>query len=262
MKIPVANYFYNPMKLKPTATLLGLSLISLPAPAATLFYTAGHLDGPAIGYVSATEAAGDPMLTQGFEPHLHNEGGATGAVINGVTQTTESEYEPGDVVLVVPDTSTIAFNSVNYYWLPQDETDASNQGVGFLGVGSEELDPADWTGGTITLTLTGFTGPGNITIWQDDSFGGATIFFDSAGDSITIPAGGHTHFNWGFAALGDYELEFTVSGNHMDDGLQTASATYLFQAVPEPSSILLGGLGMVALLGRRSRASATNNTRI
>ena len=243
------------MKLKSITTFLGLTLISLPASAATLFYTAGHLDGPAIGYVSAADAAGDPTLTQGFEPHLHNEGGATGAVINGVTQTTKSEYEPVDVILVVPETSTIAFNSVNYYWLPQDETDAANQGVGFLGVGSEELAPADWTGGTITLTLANFTGPGNVTIWQDDAFGGATIFFDSAGDSITIPAGGHTHFNWGFAALGNYELEFQISGTHVADGIQTASATYLFQAVPEPSSLLLGGLGVFALLGRRSRVT-------
>ena len=239
------------MKLISFATTIGLALISLPVSAATLYhYTAGHLDGPAFGYVSAAEAAGDFTLTQGFEPHLHNHGGSTGAVINGSVETNETEYEPGDVTLVVAETSTISFNSVNYYWLPQDETDSANQGVGFLGIGIEELNPADWVGGTVTISLVNISGPGNVTSWQD-GFPNANIFFDSAGDSITIPAGSHTHFNWGFAVQGDYKLEFAISGNHVDDGLQSKAASYNFQVVPEPSSITLAALGAVALLRRR-----------
>lgn len=233
------------MKLK-SILVLGLAH---PLSAATL-YTGGHLDGPAFGYVSAADYALDNSLTQGFEPHLHNHGGADGAIMDSVRVTAESEYQPGDVTIVVPELSTTTLNSQIYYWLPQDETDAANNGVPFLGIGIEELTPSDWTGGTLIVSLASMTGPGNITIWQD-GFPTPNIFFDSAGDSITIPAGSHTHFNWGFTAAGAYELEFTISGNHVVDGGQSASGTYGFQVIPEPSSVALGALGALALLRRR-----------
>ena len=235
------------MKLK-SLLMIGLAL---PVSAATLHtYTGGHLDGPAFGYVSVAEQALDNSLTQGFEPHLHNHGGADGAIIDGVRETNESEYEPGDVTIVVPELSTTTLNSQNYYWLPQDETDAANNGAPFLGIGIEELNPADWTGGNVTISLASISGPGGITIWQD-GFPNPTIFFDSAGDSVSIAAGSHTHFNWGFSTPGTYQLEFSIAGNHIDDGSQTASAAYTFQVVPESSTAALGALGTFALLRSR-----------
>lgn len=234
------------MKLE---SLLSIGL-ALPVSAARL-YTGGHLDGPAFGYVSEVEYALDDSLTQGFKPHLHNHGGADGAIMDGVRVTDESEYEPGEVTIVVPALSTTTLNSQNYYWLPQDETDAANNESPFLGIGIEELDPLDWVGGTVTISLASITGPGSISIWQDGFE--PVIFFDSAGDSFTIPAGTHTHFNWGFTAPGAYELEFAITGNHVDDGIQTASGTYNFQVIPEPSAIALGALGAFASLRRRRR---------
>ncbi len=208
------------------------------------------MDGPAFAYVSNADVVLDPLLTQGFEPHYHNEGGAEGAIVDGVVQVAESEYEPGDLIVVVPQFSTTTLNSNNYYWLPETGDAAATHGAPFLGVGLEELTASDWVGGTVNLRLLSITGPGDFLLWQDDGFGGANVFFDSAGDTATLTAGGHTHYNWGFAAQGIYNLEFEISGIHVDDGAQSASGIYTFQ-IPEPTTAMLGVLGILVLLRRR-----------
>jgi surface-anchored protein len=214
---------------------------SLPLSAASLL-TGGHIDGPAFGYDSV----------DGFEPHYHNEGGADGAIIDGVRVTTESEYEPDELIVVLQEASTITLGPTTYYWLPETEQDAEDNGVPFLGFGLEELDPFDWVGGTVTLTLLSITGPGDFRLWQDDGFGGAIDFIDTDGGpmSFTLAAGSHTHFNWGFTDLGLHGLEWEISGEHLVDGYQSGSATY-FYSVPEPSSAILGLLGALAFIRRR-----------
>lgn len=211
------------------------------SPAASLL-TGGHIDGPAFGYETGS----------GFEPHYHNEGGPDGAIIDGVRVTTESEYEPDALIVVIPETSTITVSGTSYYWLPETETEATNNGTPFLGIGLEELTPADWVGATVTLSLLGFSGPGDFLLWQDDGFGGANIFLDTANgiDSFIMAPGSHTHFNWGFTEKALFELEFGISGTHESDGAQSASASYFF-AVPEPSAVSLAAIGALALLRRR-----------
>ena len=236
------------MKLKSLLTL-GL-ILPISAQAASLL-TGGHMDGPAFGYVSNADVVLDPLLTQGFEPHYHNHGDPDAAVVDGVAQSSESEYEPGDLIVVVPELSVTTLSSVNYYWLPETELDASANGTPFLGIGIEELAPSDWVGGAVSLKLVSISGPGDFLLWQDDGFGGANVFFDSAGDSFTLAAGSHTHYHWGFTEKGIYELGFEISGNHVDDGLQSASGLYTFQVVPEPTTAMLGAFGALALLRRR-----------
>lgn len=236
------------MKLKSLLTL-GIFL-PFSAQAASLL-TGGHIDAPAFGYVSNADVALDSLLTQGFEPHIHNEGGADGAVVDGVVQVDESEFEPGDLIVVVPELSVTTLNSTNYFWLPETEQAAANNGTPFLGIGLEELSASDWVGGTLSLKLLSITGPGSFLLWQDDGFGGANVFFDSAGDSFSLAAGSHTHYIWGFTEVGTYGLEFEISGSHVADGLQSGSATYTFQVVPEPTTAMLGVLGSLALLRRR-----------
>ena len=236
------------MKLKSLLTL-GL-ILPISAQAASLL-TGGHMDGPAFGYVSNADVDLDPLLTQGFEPHYHNHGDPDAAVVDGVAQSAESEYAPGDLIVAVPELSVTTLSSINYYWLPETELDASANGTPFLGIGIEELVPGDWIGGTVSLKLVSISGPGDFLLWQDDGFGGANVFFDSAGDSFTLTAGSHTHYNWGFTEKGTYGLEFEISGNHVDDGIQSASGLYTFQVIPEPTTTLLGAFGALALLCRR-----------
>jgi surface-anchored protein len=237
------------MKMK-SLLLTSLSLFPLPATAA-IYLSGGHIDAPAFAYVSLAEAANDPTLTPGFEPHLHNEGGPDGAILNGVRQEDASEYEPEEIIILIPQTSTTTLNSQTYYWLPENETDAAEQNAPFIGIGLEELDPDDWDG-SITIKLTGITGPGNFLLWQS-GFPAETLFLDSTDLNLSfmLTPGSHTHFNWGFTEIGLYELQFTIEGTHFDDGFQSATANYQFQVVPEPSTVLLGGLGLLALMRRK-----------
>lgn len=237
------------MKIKPILPFLLFSSATIHAAS---LVTGGHIDFPAFGYVSAADVALDNTLTQGFEPHIHNEGGADGAIIDGVRVTDDTEFEPDELILVGKKSSVITINSTAYFWLPETEQEAAAQGVPFVGIGLEELTVSDWNGGIVTISLQSINGPGEFLLWQDDGFGGATIFLDTANNitAFTLAAGSHSHFNWGFTEEGLFDLEFGISGNHVDDGFQSGSATYTF-AIPEPSVALLGAIGALALLRRR-----------
>ena len=205
--------------------------------------TGGHIDVPAFGYDTI----------DGFEPHFHNEGGSDGVIINGVREENDTEYAPNELTVFVNPLSTTSLGATSYYWLPETETAAATNNVPFVGIGLEELNLADWDGGTVTLTLLSATGPGEFRLWQDDGFGGAIDYLDTLNNvtSFSLTPGSHTHYNWGFTELGIYNLEFEISGTHADDDFQSAFAIFTY-AVPEPSSALLG-LGGLLLAFRRRR---------
>lgn len=222
-----------------------LPVLGIPAAVgAASVVTGGHLDAPAFGYETSS----------GFEPHIHNEGGASGAIIDGVVQTTESEFEPDEVAIRLRTGVVTNLGGTAYFWLPEGEGEASANSVPFLGIGLEELNPGDWIGQTVSISLQGITGPGEFRLWQDDGFGGAVDFINTAvsNTSFDLAAGTHSHFNWGFTEEGTYGLDFAISGEHVSDGSQSASATYTF-VVPEPSTAVLGLLSC-ALLLRRHRS--------
>lgn len=239
------------MKTKSLASTVGLLLAALPATAATL--TSGHVDFIGIGY-----DAGE------FEPHSHAE---AGAVVDGTPLTEDTEYELGELTVQTSTTSLRPANGAwdptgvgagqSYWTLPETEI----AGQPFVGIGAEELTPGDWTT-PISITLTGASGSGIVaggvfSIAQTN--GGIPTFFMStlggisAADafSMDLNEDAHAHFIWGFTEEGTYNLTFEISGTHKDDGIKSASATYTFSVIPEPSSTLLGALGALALLRRR-----------
>ena len=222
-----------------TSSLI-LSLGTLPLSAAVVI-SGGHIDVPAFGYDSL----------DGFEPHLHNEGGPTGAIVNGVREETDSEYEADEAIIQIPLTSTTSLNSVTYFWLPDNATQASNNGTPFVGFGLEELTPADWNG-NMTLKLIGITGPGDFLLWTYDINLDPVTLLDSNNLALSfdLPPGAHEHFNWGFTDEGIYQLTFEISGDHVTDGIVSGSGTFTF-AIPEPSTALLGAIGALGLLRRR-----------
>lgn len=219
--------------MKPLRFLAPLAILSGTATAASVI-TAGHVDFPGFGYEGGE-----------FEPHSHAE---AGAIVDGAELLEDTEYEPGELIVAIPQTSTVTVDSTTYYWLPEGFV----SGVPFVGIGLEELTFSDWVGGTVTITLLSYSGPGDFLLWQDDGFGGENIFLDTANniDSFQLVPGSHNHFNWGFTDNAFHSLEFEISGTHVTDGAKSGSATYSFM-VPEPSSALLGALGFVALLRRR-----------
>lgn len=218
-----------------------ISVLGLPFTAqAASVLTGGHADAPGFGYQGGA-----------FEPHIHV---SAGAIIDGVAILSEAEFEPEDLVIAVPPSSTATIASTTYYVLPEGHEAAGDAGAAHIGFGLEELTDTDWVGGMVTITLLNFTGPGNFLLWQDDGLGGQIVFLDTANNdySFTAAAGGHSHFNWGFTDNSMYDLEFEISGTHVTDGFQSASGTYTYM-VPEPSSAAVLGLAGAALLLRRKQ---------
>jgi surface-anchored protein len=223
----------------PVLVLAAAGAVAVPA---QTVINSGHVD------IGIAYEAGD------WDLHVHQE------------EPAEMEYEPDEVILqiganaqaTVPADPNFSFlgNPGDPVWiLPKSE----DPELIFLGIGTEELDPGDWTG-NITLTLGGVDGPGRLAIWDTDLFGAPLLMMNSgdgidASDSLELIPGSHAHFFWGFSAPGDYSVTFEALG--IFDGLETASGpvSYNFSVVPEPgtSALLLLGLGGLAMFEWRRR---------
>jgi len=205
-----------------------------------------------------------------FEPHWHL---GDGAIVDGVPINNPpdgEEYEPANIIAVATSIGNSPSGSAGILgvadgtpiFMMGSDTHEPN-----LGLATEELDPGNWTG-NITITLTSFTLPSatadfglfstnlagdtvvdRIFSTEDPS---ATVF----NNSLPMAPGGHEHWDWGFTEAGTYELTFTWTGTHNVHGNISTPATFTFNAVPEPSTIALVGLGVVgalALLRKRHR---------
>jgi surface-anchored protein len=86
----------------------------------------------------------------------------------------------------------------------------------YLGIGAEEISASDLDG-PITLTFQSLSGPsgGVFSMWNTTGLWSAspTALVTSASgfnlnNTLTIAAGGHTHFNYGFTTPGLYDVTF------------------------------------------------------
>lgn len=221
---------------------LALALAPLSTPAQTRL-SAGHVD---IG--------------------IAYEGGAWDLHVHKELPLPAEEFAPSDAVLVVggnaqlsggvpSDTASVSFfgPAGSPLWvLPKTQ----NPELLFLGLGAEELDPADWPAG-LSLRLERVQGPGNFFLWDVGAFGELLPKMSSrggltAGDTVGLIAGSHGHYFLGFSAPGAYALDFVASGTHGTDGpLTSEAATYHFQVVPEPGATVLLALGAWLVFVRR-----------
>jgi surface-anchored protein len=67
---------------------------------------------------------------------------------------------------------------------------------------------------SVTLRLTGVSGPGKVSVFTTDSFGAATVLLNSGDglpDALSLAVGLHEHANWGFTKPGVYQLTFRAS---------------------------------------------------
>ncbi len=248
----------------PAVAALAVTLLVNPGDAAAQsYYTSGHTD---IGL-----AYEDGEL----HPHWHLE---AGNIVDGSPLPADAEYEPGDLIAVFQATRPAANGAADYLGVSAGTLiymgGPSVAWQPYLGFGSEELNPGDWSG-PIVLSLTGWTTPagGAFALYTTNLAGTNTtdIFLSTFDPSVAdvdglgenrfgLSAGGHDHFTFGFTTPGYYELTFLYEGNHITDGPVSAVATFGFQVVPEPSSFLLlagAGFGAAALRwrNRRNRAS-------
>lgn len=196
------------------------------------------------------------------------EGGAWDLHVHKEVPLPEEEYAPADALLVVGgkaqlpggvpsgSAATAFFGAAGSpLWVLPKTQDAD---LLFLGLGAEELDPADWPSG-LSLRLERVEGPGSFFLWDVGAFGELLPKMSSrdglgAGDKVDLIAGSHGHYFMGFSAPGDYAIDFSVTGTHVTDGVLTSeAATYHFQVVPEPGAPWLLALGAGLILARRPR---------
>ncbi len=239
--------------MKTTFYTLALGLMLSASTASAAVYSLGHADF-GIGYDG------------GFELHHHVHNGST---VNGSAIIGDAEFAPGDLTVLVPFITENRPAGAQYdflgvsagipvWTLPEIE----NVNKPFYGVGSEELDPLDFSGDLTLQLLSVVSAPsgGDFSLWQDNGGSPVVLFATSDGvdgsDSflLTTP-GGHEHFNWSFTKPGIYQLEFQVSGNHLGDGFGSDTQTFTFQAAPEPSKAVFAGLGLGFVFFRRRRSA-------
>jgi len=250
-----------PIRHLPIAALVfGLLLVVRPVDAQFMVYPKFYTSGS--GFVSVDYAPFDIE----FRPFWQV---APGALINGAPITGESGFAPADLVAVTSATraSPTGLSSVMGV---ADGAPIYVAGSSLfqpnLGVSVASLDPADWTG-SITITLSDWTIPHGaaFSLYTTNPEGTAVeeAFFSTfaitqtlANNSFTLAPGSQAHFQWGFTDPGFYTLEFTWTGHNTSSGPVSDHATFTFQVVPEPSTVMLLILALapVAIMRRRRMA--------
>ncbi|MEZ6077650.1 MAG: choice-of-anchor M domain-containing protein [Pirellulaceae bacterium] len=195
--------------------------------------------------------SGHSDLGVGFEDgnlHLHLHAEEPLGLYGGGTKSA-GEYEPGELLIGVPDPSIarptgsqwnfLAANVGDSVWfIPQ----SSNPLKPFLGFGTEELMAADGWTTPLTWTfnsITTFSGNSSeFALWQNDSFGNPVVFASTlsptgTGNSWTQNAFSHDHYNFGFTGEGIYDVNLTISGTNSGSGsiapgLYTDTASFRF----------------------------------
>lgn len=248
--------------MKLNRSLLFATLLTQPSSAA--LFSAEHGD---IGIAYEEEVPGEGpefFLHYHLGPNAILDGAAVGNGPDG------EEFEPGDIITLVSDANRGSMPEMmvlntgtgvaagNPIWtLPSIDL----SGVPFLGIATEELSPSEFLG-DVTFTMTSVTSPsgsGNFSVWQQSGVNPPDFFFSTASASdnkpLTMGAGAHDHFNYGFSEPGLWEVELSVTATHVTDGVLTDTETFRFQVVPEPGTAFLGLLGALGLF-RRQRSLA------
>lgn len=176
--------------------------------------------------------------------------------------TDAGHFEPADVLLEVNNsalTSTAFLPSgitsilgANAWILPADLQEAANLGILEAGVG--KVGFPDNNSVTFSLVGAGSDNPGNFVLFTVGNAVRLSATGNTVGSSAFSITAGHIHYNWGFSAPGTYTFDLKASYTDADFGvLESATETYTFNVIPEPSSSTLLLIGLVGWVAVRKR---------
>jgi surface-anchored protein len=233
---------YAKTKLTPLLLLgLLLALSCYDVARATTTISSGHADIFEVDY----EQVGTDKPTLHFGVH-----------------TDAGHFEPANVLLEVKNSaysSTSLFLSpittilgANAWILPADLEQADILGLIEAGVAKAGFPDAGPV--TFTMVAAGASNPGNFALFNSSSAIRLSATGSEVGTSSFSITTGHIHYNWGFSAPGTYTFDLKASYTDADFGvLESATETYTFNVIPEPSSsplLLIGLVGWVAVRKR------------
>jgi surface-anchored protein len=195
-----------------------------------------------------------------FEAEYEQVGTNAPTIHLGV-HTDSGHYEPADVLLEVGNAayrSSDGFSAdittllgANAWILPVDLEQAANLGLIEAGVAK-----AGFPAGSVTFTMVGAgpANPGNFALFT----AGSSIRLSATGSEVGTSGfsitTGHIHYNWGFSAPGTYTFDLKASYTDANFGvLESATETYTFNVIPEPSSSTLLLIGLVGWVAARKR---------
>jgi len=180
--------------------------------------------------------------------------------------TDMGHYEPADVLLEVGNdaySSTAGFSSAitsllgaNAWILPDDLNLAANLGIIQAGVAKDGFPALSSV--TFTMVGAGAANPGNFALIYSSSAIRLSATKSAVGTSVgtssfSIPTG-HIHYNWGFSAPGIYTFDMKASyTDSLFGALESATETYTFNVIPEPSSSTMLLIGLVGWVSTRKR---------
>ncbi len=144
--------------------------------------------------------------------------------------------------LELPDGTPFGPGGAPFWVLPQSQYD----GILYLGLSTETIAPAAFTG-PLEMRLVSVDLPArqetNFTercfVWQAGQFGDFDLLMNStdgltALDTLSLTAGGHAHYNWGFSTSGLWHLTFQATGRVAGEPTNIASTniTLAFHVLP------------------------------
>ena len=199
MNLPMASSWN--LRIRLWVLLIALVLPSR-ATVLTNLLELGHVD-IRVQWSAAAAATNSPeALFLGF--HVDALGGNVSA----------DEYAvriPEAARLEIPDGFDVFGAAGSSLWiLPQSQT----PGLLYLGISAEGL-PRDVVTGPVFLRLVGFQGAGDFFAWQSDGLGSVEVVLSTRdgitdSDRLSIPVGGHAHYNFGFTSNGVHEVLLQV----------------------------------------------------
>lgn len=111
------------------------------------------------------------------------------------------------------------------------------QGVPWLGWSTQDPELLKQLDGPVTMSLNGFEGPGNLSVFLSGNFGsaGQKVFDSRSGGSFQVPANTHQHSNWVFTAEGRYTVTIGWTAR-LKNGQQVSSESVLHFTVGNPDN--------------------------